>query len=322
MISRIQIEAAKSGDLPTVLQSMGIALVPEGHGYHFRDHDSLKLFRKSGIWLYKWWAQGGEVGDGIQYLQQYCGFDFTLAVNTLADPPDRQQNSAYQSEEQNKEEQWTSNKWQDKSEKLIRFARSSLFEYAGKKRLNYLINERGLNTDTIKKHRLGWLPAKDHMPSKILIPCYNTKGKLFRIRFRIEQSGQERYRISKGSNPYLPFPLGISSGKPVAMVESELDAILLYQETGKQIGVLALGSAAIKLTPTMFRFLNEKVPVVLICMDNDQAGKDTTKRLKSDLKNAIDWPVPVKYGKDLGEAWGKMDMNSWIKIGLKVHFLS
>ena len=106
------------------------------------------------------------------------------------------------------------------------------------------------------------------------------------------------------------------------MVESELDAILLYQEAGKQIGVLALGSAAIKLTPTMFRFFNEKVPVVLICMDNDQAGKDTTKRLKSDLKNAIDWPVPVKYGKDLGEAWEKMDMSSWIKIGLGKLFLS
>ncbi|MDM8537573.1 hypothetical protein QUF70_12520 [Desulfobacterales bacterium HSG17] len=66
---------------------------------------------------------------------------------------------------------------------------------------------------------------------------------------------------------------------------------------------------------------NEKVPVVLICMDNDQA-KDTTNRLKSDLKNAIDWPVPERYGKDLGEAWKKMDMNSWINIGLGRHFLS
>ena len=321
MISNQQIEAAKSGDLPGVLNSMGIDLVKEGNGYHFRNHDSLKLFQKNGKWLYKWWARSGEVGDGIQYLQQYCGLDFEQAVRSLSGPSYRQHHSLHQYGGQGQKVQWTSKTWQVNSEKLIQFACSSLFKDSGKKRIDFLVHERGLNIDSIKQHRLGWLPAKDHMPSKILVPCYNIKGKLFRIRFRIENSTQERYRISKGSNPHFPFPLGISPGKPVIIVESELDAIMMFQEAGKQVGVLALGSAAIKLSRTMFTFINEKIPVVLICMDNDQAGREAGNRLLTHLKNAINWPVPDGYGKDPGGAWKKMDMNSWIKIGLSRQFL-
>ena len=326
MISRQHIETAKSADLPNVLQNMGLDLISEGRSYHFRDHDSLKLFQKSGIWLYKCWSKGGEVGDGIQYLQRYCGMDFEQAVDTLMNSPNRsQQYMTNQFEEKienkNKEGQWTSNTWQNKSEKLIRFAQASLFKYTGKKRLNYLIHERGLKSDTVWQHRLGWLPAKNHMPAKILIPCYNTKEQLFRIRFRIEKSCRERYRISRGSNPSLPFPLGISPGKPVILLESELDAILLFQEIGKQIGILALGSATIKLTPPMFCFLNEKVPAVLVCMDNDNAGRNASIRLRSNLKNAIDCQIPEIYGKDIGDAWKHMDICSWVESCLLNHFL-
>ena len=84
MIPKEQIEMAKRADLPRVLKGMGIALIPNGRGYHLKEHDSLKLFQQDGIWLYKWWSRNGEVGDGIQYLQRHCRMDFPEAVAILS----------------------------------------------------------------------------------------------------------------------------------------------------------------------------------------------------------------------------------------------
>ena len=320
MIAKDQIKAAKRADLPGVLQSMGVDLVTEGHGYHFREHDSLKLFRLDGIWLYKWWSRGGEVGDGIQYLRRHCGMSFREAVKTLAGQAATFQNErAYDLRRQLPQKPWRSKKWQAESQKLIRAAQIYLWGPNGKERLSYLVHERGLSIDTIRRHGLGWLPARDHMPSKILIPCYDSRGGLIRIRFRIDRPkpGRERYRIRRGSNSCAPFPLGLISGKPVILVESELDAILIAQETGERVGVLSMGTTGAKLTPAMIGYLNEKIPVTLISLDNDQGGREKTARLMSELKIAIDWPVPEEYGKDPGEAWKRMSIGKWVQAGLR-----
>jgi hypothetical protein len=42
-------------------------------------------------------------------------------------------------------------------------------------------------------------------------------------------------------------------------------------------------------------------------------------RLISELPNAIDWPIPEKYGKDPGEAFKKINLKHWIETGLKSH---
>ena len=288
MIPKEKILSAKQADLPSILQSMGVDLIAEGNSYHLREHDSLKLFRRDGIWLYKWWSRGGEVGDGIQYLQRHLGMSFSEAVETLSGnttaQSDRHDIFDHQASRR-LQIQWMSINWQAKSEKLIRASQSCLFGPNGKERISCLVNERGLHLDTIRSHRLGWLPAKDHMPSKILIPCYDNQGRLIRIRFRIDnpKPGQERYRISKGSNSYSPFPLGLSYGKPVVLVESELDAILVAQEAGRRVGVLGIGTTGAKFTPTMVRYLNEKVPLILISLDNDQGGRDKTASLINEL---------------------------------------
>jgi hypothetical protein len=58
---------------------------------------------------------------------------------------------------------------------------------------------------------------------------------------------------------------------------------------------------------------------LLVSLDNDQSGKKKTSRLISELPNAIDWPVPEKYGKDPGEAFKRISLKYWIEIGLKSH---
>ena len=327
MIPKQHIETAKRADLPRVLKGMGIEIVSNGKGYHLREHDSLKLFQQDGIWLYKWWSQGGEVGDGIQYLQRHYGMSFPEAVATLSGatifqnttPQHVGQQDSHCLESKKKPEQWKRKSWQTESEKLIRVAQVYLFGPNGKGRVSYLIHNRGLHLDTIRQHQLGWLPASRQMPSKLLIPSYDSQGNLIRIRFRIDNPapGQERYRISKGSSPNLPYPLDVSSRKPVTIVESELDAILIAQQEGEHIGVLGMGTTATKLNPAIIRYLTDRIPIILINLDNDQSGREKTTSLMNQLPNAIDWPVPEKYGKDPGEAWKRIKLRAWVDAGLR-----
>jgi len=308
MIPKEQIQLAKRANLPIILEKMGINVIAKGRSYYLHEHDSLKFFKKDGIWLYKWWSCG-EVGDGIQYLMNHCGKNFREAVALLSGHIDMSRSNENES----------LFCWMNKSRKLLRIAKLNLFGPAGKKRLSYLIHERGFTYETIQKYHIGWLPEKKKMPSKLVIPSYNSKGDLIRIKFRIDnpKSSNERYRVMKGSNTKIPFNSNIFINKPVVIVESELDAILITQEFGKNIGVIALGGVCTKLSIQIISYLNEKIPVKLISLDNDKAGQTNTSNLMKILKNAYNWPIPEEYGKDPGDAYKKIEIKTWILDGLK-----
>jgi hypothetical protein len=254
---------------------------------------------------------------------------FTEAVSILSGTTIFQNSTSQHLNRQNlhrpgpikKPQKWRTKKWQRDSEKLIRVGCSYLLGPNGKERIAYLVHQRGLDLGTIRQRRLGWLPEKRHMPSKLLIPCYDSQSDLIRIRFRIDTFSpeQQRYRISKGSNADSPYPIGVAAAKPLMILESELDAILIAQEAAEHIGVLGMGTTAMKFNPAMIRYLSEYIPIILVSLDNDQSGKEKTSRLISELPNAIDWPVPEKYGKDPGEAFKKISLKYWIEIGLKSH---
>ena len=145
MIPKEQIETAKRADLPRVLKGLGIELVPNGRGYHFREHDSLKLFQQDGIWLYKWWSRNGEVEDGIQYLQRHYGMSFPEAAATLSGEKIFQNSTSRHVSPQNpyclepikKPEEWRTKKWQGNFEKLIRVGQSYLLGPNGKESVSY-----------------------------------------------------------------------------------------------------------------------------------------------------------------------------------------
>ena len=310
MLSKDEIRSAKYADLPSALKNLGFNLVVEGKSFYLHEHNSLKFFKKNDIWLYKWWSKD-EVGDGIQYLMKYCEMKFGEAVKLLLGK-----------QFQNVESKSTlSTCFNIKSRKLIKIAVSKLFEPNGEERYMYLCNERGFRNNTIKRYKLGWLPKWHQMPSKLVVPCYKSNGYLVSVKFRMDHPDMEgkRYRTMKGSDTSIPFTSGIRPQKPVVIVESELDAILIAQESGKEIGVLALGGVGYRLNNRIICYLNEKIPVNLISLDNDNPGRTRCESLKKVLKNAYAWPVPKEYGKDPGEAWKQMSIKKWIIEGLNFY---
>ena len=187
MISKENIESAKRVDFPDVLKKMGVELEVNGNGYQLVQHDSLKFFCQNGIWLYKWWSRDGEVGDSIQYLQRYHNMNFIQAVKVLLNKSILHLSHHEYSPEKRKGvngnvcqslENWRTKNWQLRAERLIWYGINNISSHLGEKSIRYLIKRRGLRLKTIRKYCLGWLPAKNNMPSKLVIPCYSSKGKL------------------------------------------------------------------------------------------------------------------------------------------------
>jgi len=74
----------------------------------------------------------------------------------------------------------------------------------------------------------------------------------------------------------------------------------------------------LRLNHNVVSYLNEKIQVKLISLDNDNPGIKRSESLRKVLSNAYDWPVPIKYGKDPGEAWMHMSIKNWILKGLNL----
>lgn len=182
------------------------------------------------------------------------------------------------------------------------------------------------NPDTGKARKV-WLPAG------YIIPVYDLNGTVLRIKCR-PTPGERRPKYMAVPmpdpnltpmnsrnylNPWrvkedwdLPYPGQIL---PWVVVESELDLILLRQEAGHLVNILALGSVTNRPDAWSYAAL-QAAPAVLIALDADEPGmKAAWEWWMPRFPNAKVYPVPE--GKDPSDAWAAgWDLSEWIQGGL------
>jgi hypothetical protein len=151
-----------------------------------------------------------------------------------------------------------------------------------------------------------WLPAG------LSIPLIQG-DKVIRIRVR-RPEGEPRYYVLRGSSS-----AALISGdrdRPVIMVvESELDAILLHQEAGELVGIMALGNAQARPDVAAAELLS-RAELILVSLDADRAGaKEAWTWWADHYSQARRWP-PVQ-GKDAGEMLAAgVNLRLWVQAGL------
>ncbi len=271
-----------------------------------------------------WCRQCGKSGDEIQFLGDYEGMNFKEARELVTGTSLYMQGKQVQRRRKRDQETKTVTSvstWQQMTNQMVEATHEKLLKH--KETLAWLKTDRGLTEKTIKDFRLGWLerneyrkreewglanklkedgkPTKLLIPAGLVIPSFSGKA-VSGVKFRRSNPGDYgRYYALPGSD-IQPWFIGLyDPSKPVVIVESELDGILLYQETGTN--TLVLRSATNRPTLEQDKQLSA-CPAVMVALDTDEAGgKQTWKWWMEKFKNAKRSIIPKRWGKDHTEAW-------------------
>jgi DNA primase len=296
----------------------------------------------------------GLQGDAIQFLREFQGFSYGEACRELGLTPAAPSGRRAAREPDAPTPAipaWTpkpgelpNSRWQAQARKLIPWAARQL--QATPDALSWLLAERGLTPETAARFHVGWLPddlyrdrtawglpqefkpnGKRRMlwlPRGLVLPVLDASGKPARIKFRRPNPGQDEPKyLYLPSQPKNTAPLTIA-GTAAAwiVVESELDGLLLAQEAGDVVNVLALGSASLRPDAEAHARL-ETAPFILVSLDADDAGDKaawTWWATHYPLEKLRIWPVPE--GKDPTDAWrAGWDLRAWIEAGLPPRFM-
>lgn len=200
---------------------------------------------------------------------------------------------------------------------------------------------RGLSPETIQAQRIGWNPVtvydpreswglppetnpetgkarKIWLPRGLVIPAWSA-GHVVALKVRRpdwrEGDPRPKYAAIKGSAKG-SMVLGEGPGKPVAVVEGELDALLIYQTAGDLVTAMAMRTAKGRPDAEAHALL-KTAPAILCALDADEAGREGWLWWRANYSQAKRCP-PI-MGKDPGEGMkAGLDLRAWIMAGLSL----
>ncbi len=154
---------------------------------------------------------------------------------------------------------------------------AALWTVAGEKARAWL-HERGLTDDTLRAWRSGYNPTARKVrdlwtPRGIVMPCFVGDVLWYvKVRRPAPPLPGPKYQKLKGSKSAL-YGLPFLTGKrAVVICEGELDAVLLWQEAGDLVDVVAVGSASGRpAMPFLVRLAG--ATRWLVALDRDAAGE-------------------------------------------------
>ncbi len=283
-------------------------------------------------------------GDVFNFLMQMENLEFPEALEVLADKtgvelPRRKNKEVYRAEKNKKNRLYQINNLSAKV-----FAKILHEHQSGKIALDYLQN-RSINTETIKLYQLGFAPQKkvlkqfltdkgfserevveagspDKFFLRIMFPICDTWGNVVGFTGRVVNKGIEpKYLNSPETAIFYKSKVlyGLNLAKQyikeknnAVLVEGQMDVISSFQAGVKNV----VASSGTALTEDHINILSRYTPNIVFAFDSDSAGKIATKKAitMAVLKNINTNVVVLPEGfKDAGDVIQK-DKNLWKKL--------
>jgi len=208
--------------------------------------------------------------------------------------------------------------WQSVVGKAVDYCQKSL-RYE-KSIISYL-SGRGITQETATIAGLGynknWLSCSAdgrcvYVPKGVTIPRYNHKGTLISVNTRMfwtQDEVAEREKKGKKSPKYLgvenggicPYVVGRLTDRTetIIIVEGEFDALLLSQFLPSDTVVITMGASTYMPSERFITSLKRKK--IILCMDNDDAGKMASEKLK--ILFPLSKKLDIGSSKDVTELW-------------------
>ena len=215
--------------------------------------------------------------------------------------------------------------WNSFVEALAVESQRALFSEPSNWGLSYLIDNRHLSVETIKSLGLGYISKNGYLPAKdmgflsetdrvifkegIFIPARDANGRIIAVDIRCRPGSESKHYVIRGSRREPEILHGNS--RAVILVESFLDAALIWQTCKDLCSVGVLYSAQMKATPEFAAAL-KKYPVIIYAGDTDEAGRKNFGYWYEHF-GARRWLIPARYGKDPCEGVDNgLDVREWI----------
>jgi len=174
----------------------------------------------------------------------------------------------------------------------------------------------GVNPKTQRDAPEKWGRSDDRsiwIPRGVVIPWFHA-GHLWGINIRRPNGDLEdgsKYHRLKGTTNAL-YGADTLDGRPVALVEGELDALAIRQSTD-EVAAVATGSTSWSRAPR-WRALLRTAPIVLVCYDSEDAGEQASKYWTDALPSAVRWRPHMHDAAEMLEEGA--NLARWIEEGL------
>jgi len=219
--------------------------------------------------------------------------------------------------------------WQERAFEKVKIWKQRLHESPGI--LDYLHN-RGLKDEAIDRFNLGYneqdwydlrvnwgLPVDEKeklfLPRGIVIP-YVCNGAMWKVNIRKAVTEGGKYHAIAGSEETLFNGHSILDGKPVVLVEGEIDAVSGWQEAGDLATFVATSGAKKQLTHCIPVLERASTILVAFDMDANGSGDNGADYWRSSLASAMRWDPD---GHDINNMLiAAKDIRGWVELGLEL----
>ena len=276
-----QLQRASGIDIVAMLQGQGEKLKKQGRVYRWMRYDSTVIDRN------RWYRHSREIGGGpIQFMQHFYGMDFVEAVKYLLDG------------EEGAEFVQASRTPEPK----LPFVPPKLSKNMHRT-FAYLIKTRKIDADIVQHfvNEKKILETEEHHNTAF---CgYDEKGEMKQMHLRSTLPGNRFFMDIDGSDKQYYFR-HIGTNSDVYVFEAPIDMlsyITMNKENWQESSYVCLGGVAIDALKNVLN-TNEQISKVYMCVDRDDAGDKTVKRIGDELNEmGYEWERVFPENKDWNE---------------------
>lgn len=150
---------------------------------------------------------------------------------------------------------------------------------------------RNINKSSMEEFMLGYSPNQD----MVIVPVFDEFAKC--LGFVARSIEGKVFKNSTGlPKSKVLFNLNRSKRSTIIVVESSFDAIRLHQS-----GLKAVATLGASVSRNQISLLQKYANDIIICPDNDDAGKKMTDKIVNNIKNKMVQVVSLNKGKDVGD---------------------
>lgn len=276
-----QLQRASGIDIVAMLQGQGEKLKKQGRVYRWMRYDSTVIDRN------RWYRHSREIGGGpIQFMQHFYGMDFVEAVKYLLGG------------EEGAEFVQASRTPEPK----LPFTPPKLSKNMHRT-FAYLIKTRKIDVDIVQ-HFVNEKKIFETEEYHNTAFCgYDEKGEMKQMHLRSTLPGNRFFLDIDGSDKQYYFR-HIGTNSDVYVFEAPIDMlsyITMNKENWQESSYVCLGGVAIDALKNVLS-TNEQISKVYMCVDRDDAGDKTVKRIGDELNEmGYEWERILPENKDWNE---------------------